>query len=155
MIKIGQKAPDFRLQSQNGDIVSLQELLINKAVVLYFYPKDETMGCVMEACAFRDAYEDFSEMGAEVVGISADSVESHRAFALNRRLPFLLLSDTDLEVHKIYGADQGFLGLMRSRVTFLIDQKGIVRHVFSSQLAPRKHATESIQALAKLKELQS
>lgn len=153
MLKPGDHAPDFRLLGQDGKPHSLSDLTQNKLIVLYFYPKDETLGCIAEACAFRDSYEDFVEAGAEVVGVSGDSVESHQGFAGTRKLPFLLLSDPDLAVHRAYGADAGFLGLFKSRITFVIDQTGIIRHVFSSVVAPKKHASDSLQALKKIKSM--
>src|ERR1700760_5008647 len=105
-IQVGDKAPDFTLPRQDGTTVSLRDLLGQgggRAVVLYFYPKDDTPGCTAEACSFRDAYEDFKDAGAEVVGISSDSSDSHQAFASKHRLPFTLLSDADGAVRKLYG----------------------------------------------------
>src|SRR5690606_34936307 len=100
-------------------------------VVLYFYPKDDTPGCTVEACSFRDAYAVFSDAGAEVVGISSDSVGAHKAFADKHRLPFRLLADHGGHVRASYGVKKT-LGLIDGRVTFIIDRGGVVRHVFSS-----------------------
>jgi peroxiredoxin Q/BCP len=102
-VRIGDRAPDFTLSSSTGQPVRLGDLLKERAVVLYFYPKDETMGCTAEACAFRDSYEVFKEADAEVIGVSDDSVESHRSFAAHHRLPFLLLADAGGTVRKRYG----------------------------------------------------
>src|SRR4030043_2147640 len=96
----GDPAPDFTLPSQTGEDVSLSQFRSKKNVVLYFYPKDESPGCTREACTFRDSYELFTDLGAEVVGVSADSVESHKAFAEHHTLPFTLLSDVDNKVRK-------------------------------------------------------
>jgi peroxiredoxin Q/BCP len=150
-VNVGDLAPDFTLLSQNGENVTLSQFRGKKNVVLYFYPKDETPGCTREACTFRDSYELFTDLGAEVVGVSADTVESHKAFAEHHNLPFTLLSDVDNVVRKIYGATST-LGFIPGRVTFIIDKKGVVRHVFSSQLQPEKHIEEAREILKKLDE---
>lgn len=146
-VNVGDRAPDFTLPSQTGDPVRLSDLLGDKAIVLFFYPKDDTPGCTAEACAFRDSYEAFTDAGAEVVGISGDSVGSHRRFVAGHRLPFILLSDADGAVRRRYGAAR-WMGLLRARVTFVIDRDGIVRHVFESQFAAAQHVTEALAALA-------
>ena len=148
-LKVGDKAPDFTLPSQMGDNVTLSEFLGKKAIVLYFYPKDESAGCTREACRFRDSYDAFTDLGAEVLGVSSQSVESHKSFASHHGLPFLLLSDADGKVRQLYGVP-ATMGIIPGRVTFIIDQKGVVRHVFSSQLQPEKHIEESLSALRKL-----
>jgi peroxiredoxin Q/BCP len=145
-VAVGQQAPDFTLPDGNGNPVQLHELLGEGAVVLYFYPKDETSGCTTEACGFRDSYDVFKEAGAEVVGISSDSVASHREFADHHSLPFLLLSDQGGAVRKQYGAT-GRFGLMPGRVTYVIDQGGTVRHVFSSLLDATRHIREALHTL--------
>jgi peroxiredoxin Q/BCP len=150
-VNVGDSAPDFTLPSQNGENVTLSQFRGKKNVVLYFYPKDETPGCTREACTFRDSYELFTDLGAEVVGVSADTVESHKAFAQHHNLPFTLLSDVDNAVRKLYGATST-LSLIPGRVTFIIDKKGVVRHVFSSQLQPEKHIEEAREILKKLDE---
>ncbi len=142
-------APDFRLQSGDGGQVSLFDFKGRKNVVLYFYPRDETRGCTAEACSFRDSYEVFKDAGAEVIGISSDSPESHRSFAAHHRLPFILLSDIDTRVRKLYGVPSS-LGLVPGRVTYVIDKDGIVRHVFNSQLQPSRHVDEALRVLASI-----
>ena len=149
-IKVGDKAPDFTLVSQNGENVSLSQFFGKKNIVLYFYPKDESRGCTRQACEFRDKYEVFSDLGAEVVGVSSDDVESHKAFASKYFLPFILLSDADNKVRELYGVESTF-GFIPGRVTFVIDKKGVVRHVFSSQFHPKKHIEEALEVLKKLK----
>ncbi len=139
-------APDFALPDQNGKTVRLSDYLGKYAVVVYFYPKDETAGCTAEACKFRDDFEKFSDAGAVVLGISDDSPESHKSFAANHRLPFQLLSDTDGAVRKLYGVKKT-LGLIPGRVTFVIDRDGIVRHSFSSQMDAERHVDEALAAL--------
>ena len=150
-VNVGDTAPDFTLTSQKGENVTLSQFRGKKNVVLYFYPKDETAGCTREACAFRDSFELFTDLGAEVVGVSADTVESHKAFSEHYNLPFTLLSDFGNLVRKLYGASSTF-GIIPGRVTFIIDKKGVVRHVFSSQLQPEKHVKEAREVLKKLDE---
>jgi len=146
MLSVGDKAPVFKLPDQDGDMVDLAELIGKKAIVLYFYPKDFTSGCTMEAHEFRDMHEQFQGGGAVVLGVSADDVATHKQFAVEHELPFRLLSDVDDKVRDIYGA----WGLAHTpgRVTFLIDKNGMIRMVFSSQLQPKKHIEEGLRVLA-------
>jgi len=144
-VQVGDSAPDFTLTTQTGTPASLREFLGKTAIVLYFYPKDNTAVCTAEACAFRDSYELFKSAGAEVIGISSDSVESHRQFAAAHQLPFILLSDTDGMVRKRYGVPTAF-GLP-GRVTYVIDKQGIVRHIFFSQFTSEKHVTQALSTL--------
>jgi len=148
-VKVGDKAPDFTLPSQTGDDVTLSEFLGKKNVVLYFYPKDETPGCTREACSFRDSYEELTNLGAEVLGVSAQSVESHKSFATHHGLPFILLSDEGNKVRKLYGVPSS-LGLLPGRVTYIIDKKGIVRHIFNSQTQTQRHVEEAKNELKEL-----
>jgi peroxiredoxin Q/BCP len=147
-VRPGDAAPAFSLPNQDGKLVSLADFK-GRAVVLYFYPKDDTPGCTRESCAFRDAYEDFQEAGAEVIGISSDSSESHKKFAARHRLPFTLVSDAGGQVRKAYGVP-ATLGLLPGRVTFVIDREGTVRHVFNSQFNPTQHVAEAKEVLARL-----
>jgi thioredoxin-dependent peroxiredoxin len=144
---IGRPAPDFELPDQNGNPVRLSHYRGRSAVVVYFYPKDDTTGCTIEACRFRDDFEKFRMTGAEIIGISDDSTESHDRFARKYQLPFTLLSDKGGKVRKLYGVKKTF-GLIPGRVTFVIDRQGIVRHVFSSQSSPARHVEEALVALA-------
>ncbi len=148
-LAVGDHAPDFTLPDQNGQAVHLADVLARGHLVLYFYPKDESAGCTAEACSFRDQYEVFRDAGAEVIGVSGDSVKSHQEFAQHHRLPFTLLSDAQGEVRKLYGV-QKTLGIISGRVTFVIDRTGIVRYSFNSQMNPLRHVPE---ALAILKDL--
>src|SRR5260221_5033251 len=145
-VQVGDLAPDFTLPNQAGTPVHLGDFLGNKNIVLYFYGKDNASPCTAEACAFRDSYAVFKEAGAEVIGISSDSVESHQKFAVEHRLSFILLSDQGGTVRKRYGVPPA-LGLLPGRVTYLIDKQGKVRHIFSSFFAPRKHAPEALNVL--------
>jgi thioredoxin-dependent peroxiredoxin len=152
--QVGKTAPDFTLPALTGQPVSLGSFIGKKNIVLYFYPKDDTPGCTAEACAFRDSYEVFRDAGAEVIGISSDSEDSHQRFATQHRLPFILLSDRGGVVRKSYGVPSTF-GLLPGRVTYIIDKQGIVRHIFSSQLAPQKHVAEALKVLQALREERS
>lgn len=145
----GEQAPDFTLPAQTGAPVRLYDLLGERALVLFFYPKDNTSGCTAEVCAFRDQYEVFKEAGAEVVGVSSDSVDSHAGFAGKHRLPFTLLSDKGGKVRKLYGVP-ATLGLLPGRVTYILDRHGVVQHMFSSQIAIGKHISESLRVLESL-----
>jgi len=145
-VDVGSKAPNFTLPSQSGELVSFRDSLGEKPVVLFFYPKDDTPGCTKEACTFRDEYEQFSELDTEVIGISSDSVDSHKSFAKKHNLPFTLLSDKGEKVRRLYNVPNTF-GLFPGRVTYVIDQEGIVRHVFSSQIGVERHVQEALEAL--------
>jgi peroxiredoxin Q/BCP len=148
-VKVGDKAPDFMLPSQLGDNVTLSEYFGKKNVVLYFYPKDETRGCTREACEFRDRYDVFTGLGAEVLGVSSDTLESHKSFATHHGLPFLLLSDEGGKVRKLYGVPSS-MGIIPGRVTYIIDKQGVVRHIFNSQFQPEKHIEEALKVLKEL-----
>jgi len=147
MIGNGTAAPDFKLPDQHGNLVRLGQYRGNRSVVIYFYPKDDTSGCTIQACGFRDDFEKFQEAGAELIGISDDSTASHLKFASKYRLPFTLLSDQGGRVRKLYGVKKT-LGLIPGRVTFVIDRDGIVRHVFSSQAKPARHVAKALAALS-------
>ena len=148
-LEAGDVAPRFTLPDKDGKPISLDGLRGRGPVVVYFYPKDETPGCTAEACAFRDAYEDFRDAGAEVVGISSDSADSHQKFAGHHRLPFVLLADEGGRVRSEFGVPKT-LGLFSGRVTYVIDREGIIRHVFSSQIQPKKHVDEALRILRSL-----
>ncbi|MEM7066051.1 MAG: peroxiredoxin [Cyanobacteria bacterium P01_B01_bin.77] len=145
-IKVGDTAPDFTLQSQAGETITLSKFQGQKAVVLYFYPKDDTPGCTTESCTFRDSFQEFQDLGAEVIGISSDSPDSHQKFASKHSLPFTLVSDPNSGVRKTYGVP-ATLGLLPGRVTYVIDKAGTVRHLFNSQFNPKKHVDEALMVL--------
>ena len=137
-----------------GDNVALSEFFGKKNVVLYFYPKDETPGCTREACSFRDSYEDLTNLGAEVLGVSGQSVASHKSFATHYGLPFVLLSDVDNVVRKLYGVPSS-MGILPGRVTYIIDKQGIIRHIFNSQTQTQRHVEEAKKTLEDLEKDQS
>jgi peroxiredoxin Q/BCP len=120
-----------------------------KPLVIYFYPKDNTPGCTAEACSFRDQYEDFKDLGAEVIGISSDSVSSHQQFSEQYKLPFILLSDNDKKIKTLFGVPSGLFGLLPGRVTYVTDKNGVIQMIFDSVLAT-KHIPKALQAIKKL-----
>jgi peroxiredoxin Q/BCP len=146
VVKVGDKAPDFTLPSQMGDNVTLSEFFGKKNIVLYFYPKDETTGCIKEACSFRDAYQELTNLDAQVLGVSGQTVESHKSFASHYGLPFLLLADVDNKIRELYDVPKT-MGLLPGRVTYIIDKQGVVRHIFNSQTQAGRHAQEAKNTL--------
>jgi peroxiredoxin Q/BCP len=145
-LELGAQAPDFVLPDQSGAPVRLSDLLKRQAVVLYFYPMDGTPGCTLEARAFEAQREQLAEAGAMVVGVSSDSVRSHRRFATRQNLAFPLLSDREGAVRRLYGVEEA-LGFLPGRVTYVIDPDGTVRHVYSSWVRPTRHPDEALAAL--------
>jgi thioredoxin-dependent peroxiredoxin len=148
-VSVGDKAPDFTLPSQSGDPVRLSDRIGQRVVVLYFYPKDDTRGCTAEACAFRDSYEVFTDAGADVIGISSDSVDRHAAFAGKHNLPFTLLSDAGGKVRKTYQVP-ATLGIIPGRVTYVIDRDGTVRQVFNSMMNINGHVNDALEMVKRL-----
>ncbi len=145
-MNIGEQLPEFELLDQNNNKFSSQSLL-GAPFVLYFYPKDDTPGCTAEACGFRDHYEAFEEIGARVVGVSADSPEKHQQFAEKHRLPFTLLSDKGNVLRKKFGVPKSFFGLLPGRVTYIFDAEGKLLHSFNSQLKINQHIKEALDYL--------
>ena len=147
MLSEGDKAPDFSLPDQDGNTVSLAAgIEAKKWQVVYFYPKDDTPGCTAEACSFRDSFEDFTDAGAVVIGVSGDSAESHTKFAAKHNLPFALLSDRDGSLRKAYDVGRS-LGILPGRVTYVIDPEGVIRKSFSSQMRATRHHEEALAAI--------
>ncbi len=145
-VKIGDKAPEFSLPAQDGTVFALEDFLGKKSVVLFFYPKDNTLVCTKEVCSFRDSYAEFTQLGAEVIGISSDSQDSHKGFATQNRLPYKLLSDEHGTIRKLYGVPST-MGILPGRVTYVIDKQGVVRLIFNSQLDAEKHVQQTLRVL--------
>lgn len=145
-VVVGDKAPEFELPDQDGKKISLKDYLGQKAVVLYFYPKDNTKVCTAESCGFRDSYQAFKDAGAEVLGVSSDDAKSHVAFASEYKLPFKLLTDADKKVLKLYGVPSA-TGEVPRRVTYVIDKKGVVRLTFESAADADKHVSEALRVI--------
>ncbi len=148
-LQIGDPAPDFNLLDQEGCCTSLSSFLGNR-VVIYFYPKDDTPGCTIEVCGFRDKYDLFKILGAEVWGVSNANAKSHRMFAEKNKLPFPLLCDETNSLRKAFGVPK-FLGILDGRVTFIIDSEGIIRHVFNDNLNTSAHITEALRVLDEIR----
>ena len=146
MLREGDAVPDVTFTGPDGKPVRLRDLLGDRALVVYFYPRDETPICTVESCSFRDAYQDFLDAGAEVVGVSGDSQESHARFSGKHRLPFRLLSDGEGEARKAFGVKAKF-GLFPGRVTFVIDRSGVVRHAFDSQIRAGEHVRRALETV--------
>ena len=150
MLEIGTKAPDFALADKDGNTVKLSDFL-GKKVVVYFYPKDNTPGCTRQACAFAQNYEEFKKMNVVVIGISKDSVASHAKFAQKYGLPFLLLSDPELQAIRAYGVWQekklyGKVSMGVVRTTYLIDETGNVEKVMP-KVKPDTNAADLLRVL--------
>lgn len=145
-LQVGDRAPDFEATTHQGTRIRLEDYLGKRGLVLFFYPKDDTPICTKEACSFRDSYNDFVAAGVEVIGVSSDSAESHQAFATRHRLNFPLIADANGELRKRFGVPST-LGLFPGRVTYVIDKQGIVRLVFSAQLASDEHVRKALEAI--------
>ena len=150
MLKTGDRAPDFLLADKNGKKYSIKDFS-GKKTVLYFYPRDNTPGCTRQACAFAGAYSEFQRKGVNVVGISKDSADSHRKFAEKYFLPFVILSDPDLEAIKAYGVWQekknyGKVSMGVVRTTFIIDENGIITHIMP-KVKPDTNASEILELM--------
>lgn len=148
-LKMGDKLPNFSAKDQNGNDFYIESVLGQKVLVIYFYPKDDTPGCTKQACFLRDQYEDFKAIGAEVIGISGDSVPAHRKFASKYDLPFILLSDEDKSLRKLFGVKSNFLGLLPGRVTYVVDKNGIIQMVFND-INATNHLEKTVEIVKKL-----
>jgi len=144
---VGSSVPSFTLKDQSGESFSIDSVLGTKKLVIYFYPKDESLGCTRQACAFRDQFDVFADAGAMIIGISAQSVKSHAEFARHHRLNFTLLSDTGNKVRKLFGVPGNLFGLLPGRVTYVINLDGKVVYTFNSQSQIEKHINESLRIL--------
>ncbi len=148
-IAVGDRAPQFTAMAHTGQPVALADYLGKQVVVLYFYPRDGTPVCTAEACRFRDAYADFAAAGAVVIGVSINSIERHRRFAAEQRLPFLLISDQDQALQKALGVPR-LLGFLPGRTTYVIDKEGVVRHVFTAHFSADRHIDEALRVVREL-----
>lgn len=149
-MNIGDRIPMVTALNHEGTATKIHPDELKGPLVIFFYPKDDTPGCIKEACAFRDHFEAFTDAGVNVYGISADSVEAHRHFKSKYNLPFTLLSDHDKSIRKQFKVPSNLLGLIPGRVTYVVDQKGEVVHFFNSQLKAEEHVLEALKALNKL-----
>jgi len=147
--------PDFSLKDQNGEQFDIKSVRGIKNLVIFFYPKDGSLNCTREACYFRDLNEVFIENEASVIGISGQSVESHREFALNNKLTYTLLSDSTNEVRKLFGVPAKFFRLVPGRVTYVADKTGKVIYIFDSQTDVQRHADEALKICLLLRKTNS
>ncbi len=149
-IKIGSIIPTFTLPDQDGNLFDINSVLGKKNLVIYFYPKDDSPGCTKEACSFRDQFDVFKEADAIIIGISGQSVESHKEFAEKHRLRFTLLSDEGNKIRKQFGVPTNLMGLLPGRVTYIADKTGKVTYIFNSQIQSTKHVDEALRILKEL-----
>lgn len=149
-IKTGDTIPAIILPDQNGKMFDVNKETAGKNVVLFFYPKDDSPGCTKEACSFRDQYEDFVDANAVVIGISGQSVKSHKKFAEKYHLSYTLLSDEGNKIRKAFGVPANFFGLLPGRVTYIIDKNGKVADIFNSQTQVDHHIENALNILNKL-----
>jgi thioredoxin-dependent peroxiredoxin len=152
MLKIGDKAPDFSVNDQDGNPVKLSRFL-GKKVVLYFYPKDMTPGCTLEACNLRDNYQSMTQRGYEILGVSTDNEKTHRKFIEKERLPFRLLADTEKAIHQSYGTwvEKSMYGrkyMGTARITFVIDEKGYIEDIID-KVDTKNHVSQIIESKIK------
>ncbi|MGH7901809.1 MAG: peroxiredoxin [Thermodesulfobacteriota bacterium] len=145
--KAGEKAPNIEAETYGGERIRLNDFLNKKIVVLYFYPRDNTPGCTKEACSMRDGMDELKRLGAQVIGVSTDSVKSHEGFQNKHNLNFPLLSDKDKKIIKDYGVESEY-GSAR-RITFLIDKSGLIRHVWL-KVNTSEHAGEVLEKVREL-----
>ncbi len=148
-LHLGDMAPQFELKDDQGKTFSLQEALQRGPVVLFFYPKDETGGCIQEVCGFRDGHDELQSLGAQVYGISKDGEDSHKKFRSHYSLPYHLLSDPRGRVAELYGVSKR-LGIIPGRKTFVLESSGRVRLAFSSLLAFQEHMEKALASVQSL-----
>lgn len=151
-LTIGSTIPSFTLPDQNGNLFDINSVLGSKNLVIYFYPKDDSPGCTAQACSFRDQFEVFTNADAVIIGISGQSVKSHKSFAEKHRLSFTLLSDSGNKIRKLFGVPTNLMGLVPGRVTYVADKTGKVIYIFNSQTGAEKHVDEALRILSGLKE---
>ncbi|MFM1997671.1 MAG: hypothetical protein RLZZ111_2058 [Planctomycetota bacterium] len=147
-IAVGDVAPEFTATLQDGTTFDSATLRGRKSLVLFFYPKDNTPVCTQQACAFRDAYEQFVAADVEVVGVSSDSPASHQKFAAKHKLPFPIISDRDGSLRKLFGVPRA-MGIFPGRVTYVIDKGGTVQMVYNATLAAEPHVRKALEAVAR------
>ena len=148
-LQVGDKIPNFTAKDNDGNVFDSASIVGKKPVVFYFYPKDNTPGCTAQACSFRDQYEDFKDLGAEVIGISSDSIASHEKFIQRYKLPFILISDSDKKIRNLFGVKANLFGLLPGRVTYVADRNGIIQLVFDSMMAS-SHIPKALAMIEKL-----
>jgi peroxiredoxin Q/BCP len=149
-MNIGDRAPSFSLFDQTGASVTLESLLGQGPLVFFFYPKDGTLGCTAEACAFRDASGDFAASGARIFGVSSDDVASHKRFADQHGFRYPLLADVGGKLREAWGIKKAFFGLSDGRVTVVLDAAGVVRHQYEALMQSNRHVEEALSTVRSL-----
>ncbi len=152
-LSIGDQIPEFSLLDEQ-EVERSFKAPFEKHIVFFFYPKDNTPGCTKEACAFRNACEDFSEKGVDIYGISNDSSASHRGFKSSNNLPYPLLSDPKGKLREKFGVKKDLFGLLSGRVTYIVDEQGTVQHIYKSHLNIDGHIKESLEAVDRINSAQ-
>ena len=147
-LKVGDKIPNFTAIKVDGTVFESTSIVGEKVVVVYFYPKDNTSQCTAQACSFRDKYQDFKDLGAEVIGISSDGIASHEKFKQQYKLPFILLSDEDKKIQKMFGVPKALFGILPGRVTYVADKNGIIIMIFNNIMAAN-HIPKALRAVKK------
>jgi thioredoxin-dependent peroxiredoxin len=148
-LQLGDFLPNFSAKDTLGNDFDSKEYIGQKPIVIYFYPKDNTPACTAQACSFRDQYQDFTDLGAEVIGISSDSERSHQTFSNQHKLPFILLSDSNSKIRKLFGVPSALFGLLPGRVTYVADKTGKIVMIFDSMIGT-KHIPRALAAIKKL-----
>jgi len=149
-LKVGQLIPQFAIPDQDGKLFNSNDIVGKKPFVIFFYPKDYTPGCTLEVCSFRDSYEEFTELGALVIGISSDSENTHRRFASKYRLPFKLLADKHKKVRGLFKVEGKLFNLLPGRETYVVSKEGVIQMIFNSVNASQ-HMKKALDVLKKLK----
>jgi len=150
-LAIGSHVPSFTLPTQDDVMYPIDSVLGKKNLVIYFYPKDDSPGCTKQACTFRDQFEVFAEADALIIGISSQSVQSHKEFAEKHNLNFTLLADEHETVHKLFGVPSDLMGLLSGRVTYIVDKQGKIVYIFNSQMNAEQHVAEALRILKEMK----
>lgn len=149
-LKVGQVIPQFTLPDQDGKLFNSNDIVGKKPFVIFFYPKDYTPGCTLEVCSFRDSYEEFTELGAIVIGISSDSENTHRRFASKYKLPFKLLADRQKKVQSLFKVESMLFNLLPGRETYVVSKEGVILMAFNS-INASLHMKKALNTLKKLK----
>ncbi len=146
-MKVGDKCPHFKGIDQHGNTFSIAPLLGKKKLVIYFYPKNETMVCTAQACSFRDAYATFTDNNCEVIGISGDSAKSHQKFAQHHNHPFILLSDGNKKLRQLFDVLRALFGLIPGRYTYIVNEEGVIIEVFHDLTNAENHTNKAFEML--------
>jgi peroxiredoxin Q/BCP len=147
MIKVGDKVPYFTAKDSNGIEFNIQDYIGNKALIIFFYPKDDTPGCTKQACEFRNQYNQFKNRETEIIGISGDDDSDHRDFSIKYQLPYTLLSDSDKKIRNLFGVQSRFFGLLPNRITFVVNKNGIVIMRYENNFNPLSHIKKSLETI--------